>query len=215
MRNWKAVLAVLFATSVHGAWLPRATAQQPRLETATFGGGCYWCVEAVLQRLDGVKDARPGFMGGQLPNPTYAQVLTGRTGHVEVVQVRYDPSVITYAKLLEIFWHTHDPTTLDSQGPDDGPQYRSVVFYHSPRQRDIATAFKGELNRQKAFPSPVVTAIEAATKFYPAGDDHEDYYERNPQKQYCKVVIAPKLKKLQEHFSEQLKTSNPKRDAAK
>lgn len=190
-------------------------AQEPPLRTATFGGGCYWCVEAVFQRIKGVKEVSPGFMGGHLDNPTYEQVLTGRTGHVEVVQIRFDPSLVTFKELLEVFWQTHDPTTKNRQGVDIGPQYRSVVFYHSAEQKALATEYKRRLNRQRVFPAPVVTAIEPATEFYLAKEDHSDYYNRNPDKQYCQLVIGPKLKKLKEVFSDRLKTETSTSDTAK
>ncbi|QEG42308.1 peptide-methionine (S)-S-oxide reductase MsrA [Roseimaritima ulvae] len=179
--------------------------QERTLETATFGGGCYWCVEAVFLRIKGVESVAPGFMGGFISNPTYEQVLTGRSGHVEVVQIQYDPSVISFEQLLEVFWKTHDPTTRNKQGPDEGPQYRSVVFYHSKEQKAQATKYKRELNRAKVFAAPVLTAIESASKFYLAQEDHRDYYNRNPEKQYCQLVIGPKLKKLKEVFSDRLK----------
>ncbi|TVP94999.1 MAG: peptide-methionine (S)-S-oxide reductase [Planctomycetaceae bacterium] len=186
----------------------RVAAQDRVLETATFGGGCYWCVEAVFQRIEGVEEVSPGFMGGRLPNPTYDQVLTGRSGHVEVVQIQFDPSTITFAKLLEVFWQTHDPTTKNRQGNDIGPQYRSVIFYHSANQKTEAEEFKRRLNRGRVFPSPIVTAIEKASDFYLAKEDHRDYYNRNPDKQYCQLVIGPKLKKLKEVFGDRLKASD-------
>ncbi|QDV42167.1 Peptide methionine sulfoxide reductase MsrA [Stieleria neptunia] len=185
-----------------------AVAEEAKRETATFGGGCYWCVEAVFQRIEGVSNVRPGFMGGRTENPTYRQVLTGRTGHVEVIQLEFNPDVVTYETLLQVFWRTHDPTTKNRQGPDVGPQYRSVVFAHTDQQRDVAEQYKRLLNRQKAFRSPVVTSIERASAFYPAGSDHKDYFNRNPDKQYCQAYIIPKLKKLQELFPDQLKADS-------
>ena len=182
-----------------------ARSDEPATETATFGAGCYWCVEAVFQRIKGVNKVSPGFMGGHISNPTYQQVLTGRTGHAEVVQIEFDPNTVSFTKLLEVFWGTHDPTTLNRQGPDFGTQYRSVVFCHSRDQKTIARKYKAKLNREKVFGSPVVTAIENATTFYLAGADHLDYYNRNPDKQYCQAIIAPKLKKLEQAFSDQLK----------
>ncbi|MCS7469520.1 peptide-methionine (S)-S-oxide reductase MsrA [Stieleria sp. ICT_E10.1] len=198
----------LIAAILLAAWccVPSgAFADEPKLETATFGGGCYWCVEAVFQRISGVSNVRPGFMGGRIENPTYRQVLTGRTGHVEVIQLEFDPDVVTYETLLQVFWRTHDPTTKNRQGPDVGPQYRSVVFTHTDQQRDVAQQYKRLLNRQKAFQSPIVTSIERASTFYPADSDHEDYFNRNPDKPYCQAYIVPKLKKLQELFADQLK----------
>ncbi len=198
----------LFAVILLAAWccVPTAgSAEEPKRETATFGGGCYWCVEAVFQRIEGVSNVRPGFMGGRIENPTYHQVLTGRTGHVEVIQLEYNPDVVTFETLLQVFWRTHDPTTKNRQGPDVGPQYRSVVFTHTDQQRDVAQQYKRLLNRQKAFQSPIVTSIERASTFYPAGADHLDYFNRNPDKPYCQAHIVPKLKKLEELFPDHLK----------
>ena len=188
-----------------GIALPKVHAETQKTETATFGGGCYWCVEAVFQRLKGVDDVSPGFMGGHLANPSYKQVLTGRTGHVEVVQIKFDPAVITFDELLEVFWATHDPTTPNRQGPDIGPQYRSVVFCHTKEQKAIVTKYKKQLNRERVYPSAVVTSIEDASEFYPAAEDHRNYYNNNPEKQYCRVMIGPKLKKLKQIFSDRLK----------
>ncbi|MEM8670735.1 MAG: peptide-methionine (S)-S-oxide reductase MsrA [Planctomycetota bacterium] len=190
-------LALLASHSVSG--------QESDKETATFGGGCYWCVEAVFQRLDGVSNIRPGFMGGRTRNPTYQQVLTGRTGHAEVIHFEYDPKVVSFETLLQVFWATHDPTTKNRQGPDVGTQYRSVVFYHNEEQRKTATDYKRLLNRQKAFRSPIVTTLERARTFYPTDADHKDYFNRNPSKPYCRNYIVPKLEKLEKKFKEQLK----------
>ena len=182
-----------------------ALADKPDKQTATFGGGCYWCVEALFQRVDGVSNVRPGFMGGRIANPTYQQVLSKRTGHVEVVQFEYDPTVVQFDKLLQIFWKTHDPTTRNRQGPDIGPQYRSVVFYHDNDQRKTAIEYKRLLNRQKAFKSPIITSIEAASKFYPTKSDHLNYFDRNSSNPYCQNFIVPKLNKLQKLFGDDLK----------
>ena len=163
-------------------------------ETATFGAGCYWCVEAVLEQLDGVLDVTSGFMGGEAENPSYADVCTGSTGHAEVVQVTFDPSVLAYDALLSWFWRLHDPTTLNRQGADAGTQYRSAIFYHSEEQRRTA-----EASRQAAaadFADPIVTEIAAADTYYEAQTDHQDYYRKNKEQGYCRVVIAPKLDKL-------------------
>ena len=208
-------LLVLLFTAIGTLGASHGRAQERPLDTATFGGGCYWCVEAVFQRIKGVETVAPGFMGGHIANPSYDQVLTGRTGHVEVVQIRYDPSVIRFGELLEVFWRTHDPTTKNRQGPDIGPQYRSVVFYHSDEQKSEAEEYKRRLNRGQVFRSPVVTAIEKASKFYMAKEDHRDYYNRNPDKQYCQLVIGPKLKKLKEVFGDRLKASDSSETAVK
>ncbi|WP_182869768.1 peptide-methionine (S)-S-oxide reductase MsrA [Stieleria mannarensis] len=198
--------AVLCSVWIASYIIPQAVlADQPERETATFGGGCYWCVEAVFQRIEGVSNVRPGFMGGRMKNPTYQQVLTGRTGHVEVIQLEFDPDVVSYNTLLQVFWRTHDPTTKNRQGPDFGPQYRSVVFAHTEQQQEVASEYKRLLNRQQAFKSPIVTTIERATTFYPTDADHQDYFNRNRDKQYCEAYIVPKLKKLQTLFPEHVK----------
>jgi peptide-methionine (S)-S-oxide reductase len=164
-------------------------------EIATFGAGCYWCVEAVYQRLDGVKEVISGFMGGETPNPTYEAVCTGTTGHAEVVQVVFDPKKITFDELVTWFWKLHDPTTLNRQGADVGTQYRSAIFYHSDEQKK--TAEKNMVAAQKDFADPIVTEITKASTFYPAKVSHQDYYKINGQKNpYCRAVITPKLKKL-------------------
>lgn len=168
----------------------------PATELATFGAGCFWCVEAVLQQQPGVLDVESGYMGGSVADPTYRQVCTGTTGHAEVVQVRFDPARIGYTDLLELFWRLHDPTTLNRQGADHGTQYRSVIFYHSDAQRRLAEAAKQAQDAAGTFDDPIVTEISAAGKFYPAEDYHQDYYELNKREPYCRMVIAPKLGKL-------------------
>jgi peptide-methionine (S)-S-oxide reductase len=175
------------------------------LETATFGAGCFWCVEAVFQQLEGVQSSISGYMGGQVENPTYKQVCTGTTGHAEVIQVTFDPSQITYPELLEAFWTSHDPTTLNRQGADEGTQYRSVIFYHSAEQKQLAEEYKKKLNASGAFPNPVVTEIAAAVKFYKAEDYHQNYYNENGNQPYCRFVIQPKLEKFQKVFKDKLK----------
>ena len=163
-------------------------------ETATFGAGCFWCVEAVLEQQDGVLDVSSGYMGGEVADPTYEQVCTGRTGHAEVVQVTFDPSVISYDALLGWFWKLHDPTTLNRQGADVGTQYRSAIFYHSAAQR--AAAERSKAAAQPGFDDPIVTEITAASVYYPAEGYHQDYYRLNTRAGYCRAVIAPKLNKL-------------------
>jgi len=167
-----------------------------KTEKATFGGGCFWCVEAVLEQLDGVLDVSSGYMGGHVENPTYEQVCTKKTGHAEVVQVTFDPARIGYGTLLEWFWKAHDPTTKDRQGNDVGPQYRSVIFAHSPEQKQAALASKAEQDRSGAHKAPIVTEIADATTYWPAEDYHQDYYRGNKSQGYCRSVIAPKLDKL-------------------
>jgi len=170
------------------------TAMPDPTTTATFGAGCYWCTEAVLEQLPGVLDVTSGFMGGKVPNPTYRQVCGGDTGHAEVVQVKFDPKKISYDQLLDWFWKLHDPTTLNAQGPDHGTQYRSVIFYHSDEQRRLAEASRTA--HQKDFERPIVTEITAAGPFYKAELDHQDYYVNNKSQGYCQIVIKPKLQHL-------------------
>lgn len=165
------------------------------LETATFGAGCFWCVEAVFETLDGVKDVESGYMGGRMVNPDYRSICSGQTGHAEIVQIHFDPETVSYAALLDLFWRSHDPTTLNRQGADVGTQYRSVVFYHSEEQRKTAEATKKAA--QASFKDPIVTEITEAAVFYPAEDYHQDYYQTNENAPYCQFVIRPKLKKLE------------------
>lgn len=174
-------------------------------DTATFGTGCFWCSEAVFQELKGVIKVTSGYSGGHVANPTYEQVCDKTTGHAEVVEVIYDPSVITYDELLEVFWQTHDPTTLNRQGNDIGPQYRSVIFYHNDEQKQKAGHYKDALDRSGAWANPIVTAIEPFRNFYPAENYHQDYYRLNGQAPYCYYVIRPKLEKFEKVFKNKLK----------
>lgn len=176
-----------------------------RLETATFGAGCFWCVEAVFQQLKGVKSVTSGYSGGHVKNPAYREVTSGNTGHAEAVQIKFDPEQIDFRQLLEVFWKTHDPTTLNRQGPDIGPQYRSAIFYHNEEQKRIAEESKNEMDRSGYYNNPIVTEIEPFTNFYVAEDYHQDYYESNPNQPYCRMWIDPKMKKLQEQFGQYLK----------
>jgi peptide-methionine (S)-S-oxide reductase len=164
------------------------------LEIASFGAGCFWCVEAVFENLDGVHAVESGYMGGEVKDPTYRQICTGTTGHAEITQISFDPAVITYETLLDWLWRSHNPTTLNRQGADSGTQYRSVIFYHSESQRASATASKAAA--QKDFDAPIVTEITAVETYYPAEDEHQDYYRLNKSAPYCQMVIRPKLKKL-------------------
>ena len=163
---------------------------------ATFGAGCFWCVEAVFQRLDGVKDVVPGYCGGDKVNPTYKEVCTGRTGHAEVAQITFDPATISFDELLNMFWQSHDPTTRDRQGNDVGTQYRSAVFYHNEEQRSAAEESKENLDNSKTFSNQIVTEITVLDQFWPAEDYHNNYYDNNPNQPYCRIVIKPKLDKL-------------------
>ena len=182
---------------------------QPRpLEKATFGGGCFWCTEAIFERLKGVRSVVSGYSGGQVVNPTYKAVCSGNTGHAEVTQITYDPAEISYDELLEVFWRTHDPTTLNRQGLDVGTQYRSVVFFHNPEQERLAGEYKRKLDASGAFGSRIVTQIDPFEKFYSAEDYHQDYYRQNSRAQYCAVVIAPKLEKFKKVFKDKLNTKS-------
>ena len=178
-------------------------------ETATFGGGCFWCTEAIFKSLKGVETVESGYSGGKVKNPTYREVCTGETGHAEVIQITFDPAVIPFKDLLEVFWKTHDPTTLNRQGADVGTQYRSVVFYHSPEQKEIAEKYKAELNKENVFEKPVVTEITPFDKFYKAESYHQDYYENNSSQGYCQIVIVPKLEKFKKVFKDKLRKNTP------
>jgi peptide-methionine (S)-S-oxide reductase len=174
-------------------------------EVATLGGGCFWCTEAVFVDLRGVDRVVSGYMGGPLPNPSYEQVCSGRTGHAEVVQVTFDPAEISFREILEIFFTTHDPTTLNRQGGDEGTQYRSVVFYHDDEQRRVAEEVIRELTERRLYDDPIVTEVSPASQFYPAESYHQDYYARNPYQGYCQVVIAPKVSKFRKAYTSRLK----------
>lgn len=181
------------------------TQAHKKSDTATFGAGCFWCVEAVFQRLKGVEKVISGYEGGTVENPTYKQVCTGETGHAEVCQIVYNPEEITFEELLEVFWQTHDPTTLNRQGADVGTQYRSAVFFHSEEQRQKAEFYKAELDKSGAFSSPIVTEIAPATRFYPAENYHQNYYNDNPYQGYCTFVVRPKVEKFEKVFKNKLK----------
>ena len=175
-------------------------------EIATLGGGCFWCLEAVYRETEGVEKVDSGYMGGHTPNPTYKDVCSGATGHVEVVQLTFDPNVISYRDILEIFFAIHDPTTLNRQGNDVGTQYRSVIFYHSPEQKATAEDTVRELAAEKVFEDPLVTAIEPAQKFYPAEAYHQEYFENHPYQPYCAFVVAPKVQKFRKKFAGRVKS---------
>ena len=176
-----------------------------QLEIATLGAGCFWCVEAVFQQLKGVEKVESGYTGGEVKNPTYKEICTGKTGHAEVAQITFDPSKISFDEILEVFWQTHDPTTLNRQGADVGTQYRSAVFYHSEEQKEKAEHYKQKLNEAGVFPNPIVTEITAVEKFYVAEDYHQNYYNENKEQGYCSIVIRPKLDKLEKVFKDKLK----------
>jgi peptide-methionine (S)-S-oxide reductase len=175
------------------------------LMLATFGSGCFWCTEAVFQRVNGVEQVVSGYMGGRVKNPSYKEVTTGQTGHAEVIQLTYDQGKVSFDELLEIFWGTHDPTTLNRQGADVGTQYRSVVFYHSEEQKALTESYKKKLDSSGAFDSPIVTEISPAKEFYVAEDYHQNYFNLNGNAPYCTYVIQPKLEKFKKVFAEKLK----------
>jgi len=184
----------------------RNTSKPLHIETATFGAGCFWCTEAIFQSLKGVSSVTSGYMGGHTNNPTYEQVCSGNTGHAEVIQVDFDPNVITYEELLLIFFKTHNPTTLNRQGNDIGTQYRSVVFFHSQEQKEKANKMIDELTRELVYDSPIVTEVSPVSDFYKAEDYHQNYFNQNSGQPYCTFVIQPKLIKFGEKFKEKIKT---------
>ena len=176
-----------------------------KLEKATLGSGCFWCTETIFEKLKGVESAVSGYSGGKTANPTYKEICSGETGHAEVIQVTFDPSIISYKDLLEVFWKVHDPTTLNRQGNDVGTQYRSVVYYHNDEQKKTAVGYKNKLENAKIFKNPIVTEITKFDKFYPAENYHQDYYELNKSEPYCNFVITPKVEKFKEVFKDKLK----------
>ncbi|HEY9183728.1 MAG TPA: peptide-methionine (S)-S-oxide reductase MsrA [Salegentibacter sp.] len=181
---------------------------QKSLETATLAGGCFWCTEAVFKRIKGVENVIPGFTGGNIKNPAYREIITGRTGHAEAIQISFDPEKISFRDLLLIFFGTHDPTTLNRQQNDVGTQYRSAVFYHSEEQKNTALEVIGELENEKVFQDKIVTEVTPASNFYVAEEEHKDYYDQHRQQPYCQYIIDPKIEKLRKSFADKLKTPN-------
>lgn len=202
-----AITFVLFSCPVVHAQTNNTTdtMSSTTIEEATFGAGCFWCVEAVFEEVKGVKSAVAGYAGGELTNPSYRQVASGQTGHAEVARITFDPSVISYKQLLEVFWHTHNPTTKNRQGADVGPQYRSAIFYHNDKQKKIAEKSLKKTDESDLWEDSIVTEIEPLTNYSKADNYHQNYYENNPNAGYCQVVIAPKLKKFRKEFSHLLK----------
>jgi peptide-methionine (S)-S-oxide reductase len=196
------ILICLFALSLNGF---SQTKKSSNLETITLGGGCYWCVEAVYEDLNGVKSVVSGFSGGNVANPTYEEVCTGETGHAEVVQITYDKNVTDINEIFKVFFTVHDPTTLNRQGADVGTQYRSVIFYKNDAQKKAAQSIIAELNKAKVYSSPIVTKVEPFKKFYKAEDYHQNYYANNKNQPYCKMVIQPKIEKFEKVFKDKLK----------
>jgi peptide-methionine (S)-S-oxide reductase len=182
--------------------------KKTEMEIATLATGCFWCSEAVFNRLKGVESVLPGYSGGKVENPSYDDVCTGRTGHAEAAQIEFDPNIISFEKLLDVFWHTHDPTTLNRQGNDVGTQYRSAIFYHNEEQREIAEKSKRELEKGGAYKDPIVTEITPFKKFYVAEDYHKKYYEQHQDAPYCRFVIEPKIHKLLNRYGKDLKAEH-------
>ena len=215
MRSCWLSFSVIFALLARAQDEPRTTKQEPTMseemthvagtDTIVLGAGCFWCVEAVFTELKGVKSVMPGYTGGTMPDPDYKSVCTGETGHAEVAEVVFDPGIITLDEVLEVFWQTHDPTTLNRQGADVGTQYRSSIFYRSAEQRAKAEHYRTELDKSGAFSRPIVTEIAPLTKFYPAENYHRDYYANNPGQGYCQMVIRPKVEKFKKAFANKLK----------
>lgn len=195
------ILAMYFI-SLEG--IAQSSMTNKNLEKVTFGAGCFWCTEAVFARVNGVSKAVSGYSGGTEDNPSYEMISTGKTRYAEVTQITYDPEVVSFQTLLKVFWETHDPTTLNRQGADVGPQYRSVIFYHSEEQRKIAEELKSDLTEAKVWNDPIVTEINPFTNFYEAESYHQDFYENNPNYGYCRVVITPKIKKFENVFGDQI-----------
>jgi peptide-methionine (S)-S-oxide reductase len=188
-----------------GAAEPQGDEGAPKLAKATFAGGCFWCTEAVYAEIKGVESVTSGYIGGKVPNPTYKDVCTGLTGHAEAIEIEYDPAVVPFEKLLEVFFATHDPTTLNRQGADVGTQYRSAIFYHDDEQKQIAAKVIVKLNAARVFPGPIVTEVTSAGTFYPAEDYHQDYFAKNPFQPYCQAVAAPKVQKVRKVFKDLVK----------
>jgi peptide-methionine (S)-S-oxide reductase len=196
-------IAALLAATLSFSQSKKPMNNEPQV--ATFGAGCFWCTEAVFLNVKGVTKVVSGYEGGKVKNPSYREVCTGETGHAEVTQITYDPSKVSFEDLLEVFWNTHDPTTLNRQGADEGTQYRSVVFYHNEEQKKTAEAYKKQLEASHVYKNPIVTEITAASTFYPAEDYHQNYYELNPNQGYCQYVIRPKVEKFKKQFASKLK----------
>jgi len=205
-----AYLIFIFSLTGHWACSQKNEAKKnmntdTNLEIATLGGGCFWCVEAVYQELDGVVKVESGYSGGKIKNPTYREICTGKTDHAEVIRISFEPQKISFEEILDVFWHTHNPTTLNQQGNDVGTQYRSVIFYHSETQRQIAEKSKKDTDASGLWAAPIVTEISAAPEFYKAEDYHQNYYKDNQYQPYCSFVISPKMEKFRKEYKDKLK----------
>lgn len=199
------VAAMMLTVDVKAQEPAQPTGEQTEEALATLAGGCFWCTEAVFERMKGVNDVVSGYIGGHVENPTYRQVCEKTTGHAEAVEIYYDPTQTTYEELLKVFFKTHDPTTLNKQGHDEGPQYRSSIFVHSQEQFEIAKAFIEKLDKSGEYKTPIVTKLEKATTFYPAEENHQDYYRRNPNAGYCQAVVRSKVEKFNANFGDKIK----------
>jgi len=197
--------AVMVGMAMSGAAQTKKNMESTELKTITFGAGCFWCTEAVFLNVKGVTKVVSGYSGGKVKNPSYREVCTGLTGHAEVTQITYDPKVVSIEDLLEVFWNTHDPTTLNKQGADEGTQYRSVIFYNDEQQKKIAEQYKKQLEAAHIYKNPIVTEISPLINFYPAEDYHQNYYALNTNQGYCQFVIRPKVEKFKKQFKSKLK----------
>jgi peptide-methionine (S)-S-oxide reductase len=202
--NRQLVILIILLTG----WCIRSIAQPKSadMEIATLGGGCFWCTEAIYKELKGIVSVTSGYSGGEIVNPSYREVCTGRTGHAEVIEIEFNPAIIPFSEILEVFFATHDPTTLNRQGADAGTQYRSVIFYHNQEQKETAESIISRMNQENVYGKPVVTEVTAWKNFFPAEDYHQDYFENNPTQSYCQFVIAPKMEKFRKIFSDRLKS---------
>lgn len=202
MKALKIIISILIVLFIQNELYSQ---NNKKMEIATFGSGCFWCSEAIFEKLKGVESVESGYSGGHDKNPTYTEVCKGTTGHAEVIQIKYNPDIITYKDLLEVFWQTHDPTTLNRQGADVGTQYRSVIFYHNQQQKQLAEEYKKKLDDAGIYNKPIVTEISEFSVFYKAEDYHQDYYKNNKAQSYCSFVITPKLDKFKKVFKDKIK----------
>ncbi len=205
MKNIHLIILLCFNSYTLVAQTTNKKIMNDEMQVATLGSGCFWCTEAFFLKLKGVESVESGYSGGKVKNPTYREICTGMTGHAEVVQVKFNPKEISYEDILEVFWNTHDPTTLNKQGADEGTQYRSVVFYHNDDQKKVAEQYKIQLDKSGTFKNPIVTEITPLSIFYPAEDYHQNYYALNPNQGYCQYVIRPKVEKFNKQYSAKLK----------
>jgi peptide-methionine (S)-S-oxide reductase len=205
MKKNHLIILFCFTSLALGAQTIKPKNMNEELQVATLGSGCFWCTEAFFLKLNGVESVVSGYSGGKVKNPTYREVCTGLTGHAEVIQVKFNPKLISYEEILEVFWNTHDPTTLNKQGADEGTQYRSAVFYHSDEQKKIAEQYKSQLDKSGTYKNRIVTEITSFSVFYPAEDYHQNYYALNPNQGYCQYVIRPKVEKFNKQYASKLK----------